>query len=52
MKTSRWYCSLCGENDIKSRKIHLKQKHNAGRNETYKIISGRILDTIFLEVFV
>lgn len=44
-----YFCRLCRKYDVKTRKAHLKNYHNANPNTVNKRSMEEILDAIFLE---
>ena len=44
-----YFCRLCRKYDIKTRKAHLQNFHNAHRDTVTKRSNGDLVDVIFME---
>lgn len=48
-RQTTYFCRLCREYGIKTRKAHLQNYHNASRDTVNKRSNGDLVDVIFIE---
>ena len=48
-RQTTYFCRLCREYGIKTRKAHLQNFHNASRDTVTKRSNGDLVDVIFIE---